>query len=410
MDDVFVDLITTATVVISLFGATLALNQQRYPHVARSFAAFLLIVAVNNLPDIVRRALSTAQQEAFEPLLAAVGIATSLCIAPAFWLYVVMLTSTQPRIPPHPWRHAALPVLGLVAAILVAFFSRDLLFLSEAEISQDFTAWQMAILALLLLVILTMFAQLLVYLYLIMRRLLRYRRRLQDFYASTEKHELRWIYIIGGLGLLFWCAQIMSVRNEITPERQLLSQAALSLAGLAMVVATTFWGLRQRPALVPAPSEPEPAPLPDQPSGSSPEKSAEKYEKSALSPEASARIERKLRAAMETDKLHRDANLSLWSLARHVGASPNYISQTLNEVIGESFFDFVNRHRIAEAMRRLSDTDETVLTITYDVGFNSRSSFYTAFKRVTGQTPTGYRKSLSDREGADDDSEAQGHI
>ena len=105
---------------------------------------------------------------------------------------------------------------------------------------------------------------------------------------------------------------------------------------------------------------------------------------------------------MDVDHLHRDPNLSLWALARHIGASPNYISQTLNDVIGESFFDFVNRHRVRDAMKLLSTTDDTVLAITYDVGFNARSSFYNAFKRVTGQTPTGYRKSLSVREGMDD--------
>jgi len=128
----------------------------------------------------------------------------------------------------------------------------------------------------------------------------------------------------------------------------------------------------------------------------------EKYEKSALSAEASARITRKLRVAMETDHLHRDPNLSLWVLARHIGASPNYISQTLNEVIGESFFDFVNRYRIEEAKTLLSSSNDTVLAITYDVGFNARSSFYNAFKRVTGETPSHYRKKMSQRDGMDD--------
>jgi AraC-like DNA-binding protein len=105
---------------------------------------------------------------------------------------------------------------------------------------------------------------------------------------------------------------------------------------------------------------------------------------------------------MEVDHLHRDANLSLWALAKHTGASSNYISQTLNEVMGESFFDFVNSYRIAEAKTLLATTNESVLNITYDVGFNARSSFYNAFKRHTGQTPTSYRKNLSKPAGMDD--------
>ncbi|MCY4334687.1 MAG: AraC family transcriptional regulator [Litoreibacter sp.] len=71
--------------------------------------------------------------------------------------------------------------------------------------------------------------------------------------------------------------------------------------------------------------------------------------------------------------------------------SDNYVSQVLNEKIGQSFFDFVNSYRVKEAQTRLLNSDETILAIAYDIGFNSRSSFYTAFKKGTGQTPTAFR-------------------
>ncbi len=77
-------------------------------------------------------------------------------------------------------------------------------------------------------------------------------------------------------------------------------------------------------------------------------------------------------------------------------------------MIGKSFFDFVNGYRIAEAKTLLSTTNESVLNITYDVGFNARSSFYNAFKRETGQTPTAYRKKMSQPEGMDDIKVPQG--
>ena len=59
------------------------------------------------------------------------------------------------------------------------------------------------------------------------------------------------------------------------------------------------------------------------------------------------------------------------------------------------FFDFVNEYRIKKAMEMLSDTnkkDLTVLEILYKVGFNSKSSFNTAFKKHAGKTPTQFRK------------------
>ena len=59
-------------------------------------------------------------------------------------------------------------------------------------------------------------------------------------------------------------------------------------------------------------------------------------------------------------------------------------------------FDFVNEFRIKEAMNILKDTSKsklTILEILYEVGFNSKSSFNTAFKKHTGKTPTQHRKS-----------------
>jgi len=63
----------------------------------------------------------------------------------------------------------------------------------------------------------------------------------------------------------------------------------------------------------------------------------------------------------------------------------------------QTFFDYVNRWRVQDAMRLLEQSSENVLTISNEVGFNSRSSFYTAFKKVTGNTPTAYRKQTQNR-------------
>lgn len=59
------------------------------------------------------------------------------------------------------------------------------------------------------------------------------------------------------------------------------------------------------------------------------------------------------------------------------------------------FFDFVNEYRIKKAIQILKDRTQkelTVLEILYQVGFNSKSSFNTSFKKYTGKTPTDYRK------------------
>lgn len=94
---------------------------------------------------------------------------------------------------------------------------------------------------------------------------------------------------------------------------------------------------------------------------------------------------------MDKDALYLDPNLSLQKLSRHVGALPNQVSQTLNEQIGASFFDYIAQHRIEAAKPMILDAKASSLAVSLDVGFNSRSTFYKAFKRETGMTPKAFR-------------------
>lgn len=94
---------------------------------------------------------------------------------------------------------------------------------------------------------------------------------------------------------------------------------------------------------------------------------------------------------MQKDALYLDPNLSLQKLAQQVGALQNQVSQTLNQEIGTTFFDYVARWRIEASKPRIMAGSESVLTVALAVGFNSRSTFYKAFKRETGMTPKAYR-------------------
>ncbi|MDN3593956.1 helix-turn-helix domain-containing protein [Zunongwangia endophytica] len=100
---------------------------------------------------------------------------------------------------------------------------------------------------------------------------------------------------------------------------------------------------------------------------------------------------------METEKPYLNPSLSLRNLADQMGMNSRELSIIINQKLNQHFFDFVNGYRIKEAMNILVDPtkkDETVLEILYEVGFNSKSSFNTAFKKHTGKTPTEYRKSF----------------
>ena len=394
MDDIIIELTSTGAFAIAIFGAVVSLMQSTATPVSRSFAAFLAAVAINNLPDAFTRLIET-MPVSFGSIIDFAVWPSSFFLAPLFWIYVFVLTSSAQTRPLRLRRHFVLPGLAVVTATLVLLSPSQIqneLRIDEPELQ---TSWGVALALALGLLQLAVYPQIAIYLYLIWRRLTAFRLNLRDVYASTEQHELRWIYVICGFGALFWLTNIVllvvAIRmadGEIPPAFMI----AASIASISIVVATVLWGLRQRPPLVP--DDDTPKPIKGQTAG--------KYERSALGPEASQRLGRKLRAAMEIDHLHRDPNLSLWALARHIGASSNHVSQTLNEEIGESFFDFVNGYRVAEAQTLLRTTEQSVLAITYDVGFNARSSFYNAFKRATGQTPSFYRKNVSQPAGLDD--------
>lgn len=120
-----------------------------------------------------------------------------------------------------------------------------------------------------------------------------------------------------------------------------------------------------------------------------------RYAKSGLGQAAMGQLLESLRQAMEVDRIYLDPELSLPRLADTLGCSVNHLSQAINAGHKLSFFDYLNQFRVAEAARLLRQDDcrfPAVLDVALAVGFNSTSTFYTAFKKVTGQTPARYRR------------------
>ena len=103
----------------------------------------------------------------------------------------------------------------------------------------------------------------------------------------------------------------------------------------------------------------------------------------------------KLKQVMVTNEPFLDASLTINKLSRQLNMSSRELSVLINQELNQHFFDFINAYRIEKAKNILKDSSQkklTVLEILYEVGFNSKSSFNTAFKKHTGTTPTNYRK------------------
>jgi AraC-like DNA-binding protein len=105
----------------------------------------------------------------------------------------------------------------------------------------------------------------------------------------------------------------------------------------------------------------------------------------------------KLQIYMQEEKPFLNPSLTIQDVSKAVKVPVRDLSLLINHKLDQHFYDFVNAYRIECAMDILKDITKsklTILEILYDVGFNSKSSFNTAFKKHTGNTPTSYRKGL----------------
>ncbi len=107
------------------------------------------------------------------------------------------------------------------------------------------------------------------------------------------------------------------------------------------------------------------------------------------------KVLKNLKDHMLKEKPFLNPSLTIQDLSDDIEVPVRDLSLLINHKLGLHFFDFVNSYRIENAMEILKDLSKkkvTVLEILYEVGFNSKSSFNTAFKKHTGLTPTAYRK------------------
>ena len=114
-----------------------------------------------------------------------------------------------------------------------------------------------------------------------------------------------------------------------------------------------------------------------------------------LDPEESFNLINELNNLMTKEKLFLDGNLSLVSLASSLNVNPKTLSYVLNEHLHKNFNDYINGWRIEEVKLRLNNkafSHLKMVSIAFDCGFNSKSTFNLAFKKATGLSPSGYKK------------------
>ena len=118
-----------------------------------------------------------------------------------------------------------------------------------------------------------------------------------------------------------------------------------------------------------------------------------RYKKNLLTGLNTDHIHDRIMELMNEEKVYQDMDLSIDTLADKLCISANQLSQFLNEIMGMDFRNFINTYRVEEAKRLLTEKpQESVISICFEVGFGSKSTFNATFKKYTGFSPSEFRK------------------
>lgn len=104
----------------------------------------------------------------------------------------------------------------------------------------------------------------------------------------------------------------------------------------------------------------------------------------------------KIKTLLGEKKIFTNAELKLATIAEEVGLPQHQLSKLINEKFGKSFNDLINEYRVQEFITRINQPEFqsfSIFGVALDVGFNTKSSFNSTFKKFTGKTPSEFRKS-----------------
>lgn len=220
-------------------------------------------------------------------------------------------------------------------------------------------------------------------------------RRVRDSYSNTQRVNLGWLLWLSSTAAAIWGLAVLVRLAGLLPQPVWAHSGNLVSLGIAVLIYSIgYRGLRQPEiyrydALDTAVVAVEESPEIDQ--------QQPRYERSGLDRREAVRLKTSLLGLMGREHPYRDPDLTLRDLADRLDTTPHRLSEVLNGELSQTFYDFVNGYRVEDVRRRLDASRServNVLTLAMDAGFASKSTFNQVFKKLTGQTPSSYRKAL----------------
>ncbi len=365
------DLISAITLFLLIFLSTILITSKKSTTSSRILGSFLLLNALNLSGGLLFISDVILQR----PSLAFWTNTLPLTFGPLLWIYTRDILFRDFEYSRKLVWHF---VPFIVSFVLLIIFYHIQPRVQKLEILQMARTSERSSLPVVV-TTLVFYGHIMIYLVICWMDITRYRKDLYNRYSSLDSISVRWLMLLIGLyGFVILVALINSLVGF--SERAYIYE--ISLIGL--VIAILFFASSTLYRALTFPHFFKGIP-----------RQKIRYSNNRLPQDTVRNIRKSLYEVVDQDELYKKAYLSLDDLAIRLNTTPRVLSQILNQEIGMTFFDYINKKRIYEAMNQLSDPklqDLTVLQIMYDVGFNSKSSFNTAFKKFTGKTPSEYRK------------------
>jgi AraC-like DNA-binding protein len=269
------------------------------------------------------------------------------------------------------------PYIGVTSYLLFFVFSINLETQSEvAELiaGAGFPAWMFV-------TNLVIYLHMLCYLWFSWRTIKTYQSVIKDKFSSIDKINLDWLnFMIRA----FSGIAIVSMIHNIIP---VFGNIFFLYSSVIALLVVTFYVINL--VLVKALNQPAIF------SGIAKEET-EKYALSNLGSEEIENYKNQLTNLIHANHPYLNADLKSKDLAEKLGVSSKVLSQVINQSFNQNFFDFINTFRCEEVKRVLQGPDKkvTIIEAMYQSGFNSKSSFNKEFKKLTGQTPSEFKKSV----------------
>ena len=227
-------------------------------------------------------------------------------------------------------------------------------------------------------------------------RLQRYKKQVIDFYSDQNKRNHQWltIILIANMIAAILCFFLFGTGQQVFAQ-------LIVVCSSFMIYAIGYKMLASPPILPDFITEPL-----IHPEYNKIEKPVEvlenKYERSGLSQERSEKIAEKILGYMQENKPYINPEINLKELAAELHIATHHLSQVINQIFKKNFYDFINEYRVAEVKLKLQDTkyqNYTLLAIGLESGFNSKATFNSVFKKITGQSPSEFKNTIHNSAG-----------